>query len=58
MQLRGARHRRRPARWATFLNGRQVLSGSGNNTLKLWDAASGALLRTYQGHSDRVQSVA
>jgi WD40 repeat protein len=40
------------------LNGRQVLSGSGNNTLKLWDAASGALLRTYQGHSDRVQSVA
>jgi WD40 repeat protein len=30
-------------------DGRHVLSGGGD--LKLWDAASGALLRTFEGHS-------
>src|SRR5262249_47382318 len=29
-----------------------------DNTLKLWDAASGALLRTFKGHSSWVRSVA
>ena len=29
-----------------------MLSGSYDKTLKLWDAATGALLRTFQGHSD------
>jgi WD40 repeat protein len=31
-------------------DGRQVLSGSEDNSLKLWDAASGVLLRTLEGH--------
>jgi WD40 repeat protein len=39
-------------------DGRQVLSGSADNTVKLWDAASGSLLRTFQGHSNEVASVA
>ena len=39
-------------------DGRSVLSGSGDKTLKLWDAASGQLIRTFEGHSDQVASVA
>jgi hypothetical protein len=39
-------------------DGNQVLSGSDDNTLKLWDLASGQLLRTFQGHTGRVWSVA
>ena len=35
-----------------------MLSGSWDKTLKLWDAATGALIRTFEGHSDRVTSVA
>ena len=29
-----------------------MLSGSWDKTLKLWDAATGALVRTFEGHSD------
>jgi WD40 repeat protein len=39
-------------------DGRRVLSGSGDKTIKLWDAATGALIRTFEGHSGEVQSVA
>ena len=39
-------------------DGRQVLSGSGDKTVKLWDAASGKLVRSFKGHSDEVSSVA
>ena len=39
-------------------NGAQVLSGSFDNTVKLWDVASGRLLRTFVGHAGVVQSVA
>ncbi|PLB47837.1 WD40 repeat-like protein [Aspergillus steynii IBT 23096] len=33
------------------------MSGSGNNTIKLWDAQTGAELRTLEGHSGSVWSV-
>ena len=39
-------------------DGARVLSGSHDNTLKLWDAATGALIRTFEGHSGGVTSVA
>jgi WD40 repeat protein/serine/threonine protein kinase len=39
-------------------DGRHVLSGSTDATLKLWDAASGHCLRTFAGHADAVTSVA
>src|SRR5690348_682321 len=39
-------------------DGRLVLSGSADKTLKLWDAASGALVRSFVGHSGAVNSVA
>lgn len=40
-------------------DGRQVVSGGTNNgTLKIWDTASGALLRTLNGHTAIVASVA
>ena len=31
-------------------DGARVLSGSQDKTLKLWDAASGQLIRTFEGH--------
>ena len=39
-------------------DGARVLSGSGDTTIKLWDAATGALIRTFEGHSAWVHSVA
>ena len=39
-------------------NGRYALSGSWDNTLKLWDVNTGSEIRTFTGHSDRVLSVA
>ena len=32
-------------------DGARVLSGSDDKTIKLWDAATGALIRTFEGHS-------
>ncbi|MCP5103261.1 MAG: hypothetical protein GY950_07780, partial [bacterium] len=37
---------------------RRVVSGSDDNTLKLWDVESGRLLTTFEGHSNAVYSVA
>ncbi|MFZ2109563.1 MAG: hypothetical protein WAV18_30005 [Roseiarcus sp.] len=39
-------------------DGRFIVSGSNDNTLRLWDAANGALLKTLKGHSNSVASVA
>jgi WD40 repeat protein len=39
-------------------DGRQVLSGFSNKTIKLWDANSGRELRAFSGHTDVVRSVA
>ncbi|MFM7737929.1 MAG: WD40 repeat domain-containing protein, partial [Planctomycetota bacterium] len=39
-------------------DGTRIVSGSGDSTLKLWDAASGEELKTLSGHTDGVGSVA
>jgi WD40 repeat protein len=39
-------------------DGRRALSGSVDKTLKLWDVATGRLLRTFEGHAGWVMSVA
>ena len=38
-------------------DGTKILTG-GDRTAKLWDAGTGAVLRTLGGHSDYVSSVA
>jgi WD40 repeat protein len=39
-------------------DGKQVVSGSGDRTVRLWDTATGAALQTLQGHNSWVTSVA
>jgi WD40 repeat protein len=39
-------------------DGKQVVSGSGDETVRLWDAVTGAALQTLEGHSGGVYSVA
>lgn len=39
-------------------DGKQVVSGSYDNTVRLWDAVMGAALQTLEGHSSSVSSVA
>jgi WD40 repeat protein len=39
-------------------DGAHALSGGWDRTLKLWDVATGALIRTFQAQSDRISSVA
>ena len=39
-------------------NGRTALSGGSDNSLKLWDIATGSVIRTFQGHTNSVNSVA
>ena len=39
-------------------DGKQVVSGSGEKTVRLWDAATGALQQTLEGHTSWVTSAA
>jgi WD40 repeat protein len=39
-------------------DGKQVVSGSGDKTVRLWDAVTGAVLQTLEGYSDLVTLVA
>jgi WD40 repeat protein len=39
-------------------DGKQVVSGSDDETVRLWDAATGAALQTLEGHTGSVWSVA
>ncbi|KAG9229003.1 hypothetical protein BJ875DRAFT_537940 [Amylocarpus encephaloides] len=39
-------------------DGKQVVSGSFDDTVRLWDAATGAALQTLEGHTSSVSSVA
>jgi Tol biopolymer transport system component len=43
---------------AFSVDGKLLASGSQDKTVRLWDAATGAVLRTLTGHSDGVRSVA
>lgn len=38
-------------------DGRWILSGSRDNTAKLWDAKTGRLLRTFTGHQSAIRSI-
>jgi len=39
-------------------DGLKIVSGSRDNSIKIWDAQSGHLLNTLTGHTDWVRSVA
>ena len=39
-------------------DGTKIVSGSYDNTIKIWDANTGACLQTLTGHSGGVESVA
>jgi WD40 repeat protein len=43
---------------AFLRDGKQVVLGSFDQTVRLWDTATGAVLQTLEGHSDLVMSVA
>ncbi len=39
-------------------DGKQIVSGSNDNTVIIWDAITGKLLRTLKGHTEQVKTVA
>ena len=44
--------------YSVAFSGKQVVSGSADNTVRLWDVESGAELRKFEGHTKYVTSVA
>jgi WD40 repeat protein len=51
-------HRSEVSAVAFLPEGRRALSGSHDNTLRLWDLATGETLRTLEGHTSAVYTVA
>jgi len=41
---------------AFSFDGKRIITASADGTARLWDAASGAELRQFEGHTDRVLS--
>ena len=51
-------HRGMVSAVAFLPDGRRALSGSYDNTLRLWDLETGETLRTFEGHTSGVSAVA
>src|SRR6267154_684204 len=43
---------------AVFPDGRRMVTGSGDNTLRRWDLKDGSLLKKMEGHTSPIQAVA
>ncbi|KAJ6016426.1 hypothetical protein N7540_011017 [Penicillium herquei] len=54
--LEGHSHSVRSIAWSP--DGRQLASGSDDNTVRIWDPTTGQSVSTFEGHSDPVQSIA
>jgi small GTP-binding protein len=44
--------------YAFTSDGKRALTGSGDNTVRLWDVKAGSCLRVFEGHTNQVWSVA
>jgi WD40 repeat protein len=51
-------HSREIKAYAVSRDGRLVLTGSYDDIVKLWDTSTGALLRTFEGHTDSIRAIA
>ena len=51
-------HSREVLSVAYTTDGTKIVSGSADNTIKIWDANTGQCLKTLEGHSEMVESVA
>ncbi len=56
LQIRSNGHRSSVRSCHFSPDGRHVISGSSDKTLRLWDVTSGQCLRTFEGHTDSVLS--
>ena len=46
------------SRWVCVQDGQSVVSGSADNSVRVWDAATGKETQKLEGHSSAVRSVA